>query len=141
MTADDYNRVYSLWRSCENMGLNDLDDSREGIEKFINRNPSGCFVAESGESVVGAILSGHDGRRGHIYHLAVDMNFRRLGIASGLVDHALSALRAEGINKISIVAFSRNETGNAFWEKQGFTARNDLIYRDKTLREMVRNDT
>ena len=141
MTADDYDGVYSLWSSCGNMGLNDLDDSREGIEKFINRNPSGCFVAESGGSVVGAILSGHDGRRGHIYHLAVDTDFRRLGIASALVDRALSALKAEGINKISIVAFSRNETGNAFWEKQGFSARNDLIYRDKILREMVRNDT
>ncbi len=78
MTIDDYEKVYSLWMSCKNMGFNNLDDSREGIAKYLKRNPSTCFVAEQGENIVGVILSGHDGRRGFIHHLAVAENCRRV---------------------------------------------------------------
>ena len=66
MTIDDYEKVYSLWMSCKNMGFNNLDDSREGIAKYLKRNPSTCFVAEQGENIVGVILSGHDGRIGGV---------------------------------------------------------------------------
>ena len=102
------------------MGFNNLDDSREEIAKYLRRNPTTCFVAEQGEKIVGVILSGHDGRRGLIHHLAV---------------------KAEGINKIALFVFNRNEAGNAFWEKQGYTRREDLAYRNKALVEMVRIDT
>ena len=141
MTIDDYDKVYALWMSCRNMGFNNLDDSREGIGKYLKRNPSTCFVAVKEQSVVGVILSGHDGRRGFIHHLAVSEEYRRQGIASGLVEYALSALKAEGINKVALLVFNYNETGNAFWEDQGFTARNDVTYRNRVLTEMVRIDT
>ena len=141
MTIDDYDKVYALWMSCKNMGFNNLDDSREGIEKYLRRNPSTCFVAAADDSVVGVILSGHDGRRGFIHHLAVSEECRRHGIASDLVKHSLEALKAEGINKVALLAFNYNEAGNAFWEKQGFTARNDVTYRNRELTEMVRIDT
>ena len=71
MTIDDYDLVYSLWMSCVGMGLNNLDDSREGIEKFISRNPETCLVAEADGKTVGVIMVGNDGRRGYIYHTAV----------------------------------------------------------------------
>ena len=141
MTIDDYEKVYALWMSCRNMGFNNLDDSREGIEKYLKRNPSTCFAALKEGSVVGVILAGHDGRRGFIHHLAVSEECRRRGIASDLVKHALSALKEEGINKVALLAFNYNEAGNAFWESQGFTARNDLTYRNRALAEMVRIDT
>ena len=141
MDISDYEKVYDLWMSCKNMGLNNLDDSREGIAKYLQRNPSSCFVAETEEKVVGVILSGHDGRRGFLHHLAVAEDYRRKGIASALLERALSALKSEGINKTALVVFERNDTGNAFWEKQGFTVRDDLLYRNKILTEMVRIDT
>ena len=141
MTIDDYDKVYKLWMSCRNMGFNNLDDSREGIEKYLKRNPSTCFVAVKGGDVIGVILSGHDGRRGFIHHMAVSEKCRRQGIASNLLDHALAALEAEGINKVALLVFSYNEAGNAFWERMGFTARDDLLYRNKLLTEMVRIDT
>lgn len=141
MTTEDYDKVYALWMSCRNMGFNNLDDSREGIGKYLKRNPSTCFVAVKEQSVVGVILSGHDGRRGFIHHLAVSEECRRQGIASSLVKHALSALQSEEINKVALLAFNYNEAGNAFWENQGFTARNDVTYRNKALVEMVRIDT
>jgi len=141
MTIEDYDQVYALWLSCRGMGLNDLDDSRAGIEKYLRRNPDTCFVAESGETVIGVIMTGHDGRRGYIHHTAVHPDHRGKNIGTRLVEAALAALRAEGINKVALVAFERNEGGNAFWEKQGFTARTDLVYRNRALAEMERIDT
>lgn len=130
MTLDDYDDVYSLWTSCRGVGLNSLDDSRDGIGKFLKRNPDTCFVAENEGSIIGVILAGNDGRRGYIYHTAVDPSFRRQGVASSLVKAALEALKSCGINKAALVAFEKNESGNAFWEKLGFSKREDLVYRN-----------
>ena len=141
MTLDDYDRVYALWMSCKNMGFNNLDDSREGIAKYLARNPSTSFVAEEDGRIAGVILAGHDGRRGFIHHAAVAEDCRRRGVGAALVDHALAALRAEGIHKVALLVFNRNEAGNAFWESRGFTARGDVTYRNLALTELVRIDT
>lgn len=141
MTREDYGAVYALWLSCKGMGLNDLDDSEEGISRFLARNPSTCFVAEADNMIVGAIMAGNDGRRGYIYHTAVSPGYRKKGIARELVNAALKALEALGINKAALVVFARNEDGNAFWERLGFTSRGDLTYRNKAMAEMVRVDT
>ena len=141
MTLSDYDRVHALWMSRQNMGLNDLDDSREGIGRYLRRNPTTCFVAEAGDALAGAILAGHDGRRGYIYHLAVAEEYRRKGVAAALVERCLGALKAEGIHKVALVAFKYNDAGNAFWEKQGFAVREDLNYRNRALTQMRRIDT
>lgn len=140
MTEEDYDAVYSLWLSCKGIGLNNLDDSREEIAAFLNRNPDTCFVAEEGE-IIGVILAGNDGRRGYIYHTAVSPGHRGKGIGRELVQAALTALKECGIHKVALVAFSGNKTGNAFWEKMGFTVREDLTYRNLALSEMIRIDT
>ena len=143
MNISDYNAVYQLWMSCVGMGLNNLDDSQEGIERFLQRNPDTCFVAEDEDNkkIIGVIMAGNDGRRGYIYHTAVDPRYRNQGIATLLVENVLSALKRQGINKVALVVFERNTGGNAFWERLGFTKRDDLIYRNKTITEMVRIDT
>ena len=141
MNTEDYDRVYALWMSCKNMGFNNLDDSRQGIEKYLKRNPSTCFVAEQDNAIVGVVLAGHDGRRGFIHHMAVAEDCRRQGIATDLLGQALTALKEEGINKAALLVFNRNEAGNVFWERQGFTARDDVTYRNKELTEMIRIDT
>ena len=141
MVIDDYVEVYALWTSCTGMGLNDLDDSREGINRFLKRNPDTCFVAKRDERIVGAILVGNDGRRGYIYHTAVASQYRKQGIARQLVETAMQELKRCGINKVALVVFNKNENGNAFWEKLGFIIREDLVYRNKALTEMVRIDT
>ena len=139
MTIDDYEAAYDLWIKCGN-GLNNKDDSREGIEKYLKRNPSTSYVAVLNGNVVGVVLCGHDGRRGIIQHACVSPDCRRMGIGKKLVDLALDALKEEGINKVLLVAFKKNEGGNAFWESQGFTLREDLNYRNKALAEMIRID-
>lgn len=139
MTIDDYEAAYALWIKCGN-GLNDRDDSREGIEKYLKRNPTTSYVAVLDDKVVGVILCGHDGRRGIIQHACVSPDCRRMGIGKKLVNLALDALEEEEINKVLLVAFKKNDTGNAFWESQGFTLREDLNYRNKALVQMVRID-
>ena len=141
MTIEDYDQVYDLWLSCKGMGLNNVDDTREGIEKYLKRNPETSFVAEEDGKIIGVIIAGNDGRRGYIYHTAVHPDHRHQGIGTKLVDAALEALNSVGINKVALVVFSRNEDGNAFWEKIGFSERHDLSYRNKALVDIVRMDT
>lgn len=141
MTAEDYGEVYSLWINTKGMGLNDLDDSYEGIGRFLERNPKTCFVAVENDKIVGAIIAGHDDRRGYIYHTAVDEHFRRRGIGAKLAENALSALKSEGIKKCALVVFDRNEGGNKFWETIDFSERTDLVYRNKEIEKLIRFDT
>jgi ribosomal protein S18 acetylase RimI-like enzyme len=141
MTISDYDKVYSLWLNTPNMGLNNLDDSKEGIEKYLARNPNTCFIAEKDSVIIGVILSGHDGRRGYIHHTAVAQREQGNGVGTALLNAAMSALEREGINKVALVVFGKNEKGNTFWEKRGFIKRPDLIYRNKAITDLTRIDT
>ena len=143
MTTSDYEAVYALWMACAGMGLNNLDDSPEGIARFLERNPETCFVAEDTENqqLVGVILAGHDGRRGYIYHTATHPEFRHQGIATALVEATTAALKRQNINKVALVVFSKNDDGNRFWEALGFTQRTDLNYRNLALTDITRIDT
>ena len=133
MTISDYEKVYELWTNTAGMGIRSLDDSKEGIEKFFKRNPTTNFVAMLDDKIIGVILSGHDGRRGYIYHAAVDIRYRGNGIGKLLVNRALEALEKEGINKVALVVFKNNDIGNAFWDSIGFEERVDLNYRNKSI--------
>ena len=141
MRPEDYDAVYALWMSSPNMGFNNLDDSREGIERLLRRNPTTCFVAVEGDALAGVVLSGQDGRRGYIYHMAVGAPWQRRGVGTALLNRTLEAMKAEGINKVALLVFKYNEAGNAFWEEQGFTVREDVAYRNRELTHLIRIDT
>lgn len=136
MSIEDYDEIYNLWINTPGMGLNSTDDSRKGIEKYIKRNPTSSFVAESDGKIIGVIMAGHDGRRGYIHHTAVLPDYRNQGVARKLVDSAMEALDKEGINKVALVAFKKNDLGNAFWENMGFVERDDLFYRNKDIHKL-----
>lgn len=141
MTIADYDGVYEMWMSCRNMGFNDVDDSREGIGRFLRRNPETVFIAVEDGEVEGVVLGGHDGRRGFIHHMAVREGYRRSGLGTKLLNACLEALKREQISKVALLVFKYNEAGNAFWEARGFTLREDVNYRNKALRELIRIDT
>jgi ribosomal protein S18 acetylase RimI-like enzyme len=124
------NESIKLWNSIESIGLNSLDDSYEGILKFLRRNPTTCYIFEENNTVLGTILSGHDGRRATIYHLLVKESARGKGIGTKLVDAVISSMQKIEIAKMNLVVFKGNDLGNKFWDKLGFKERNDLIYRD-----------
>lgn len=133
MTKEDYARVKDLWMSIRGFAIRSIDDSREGVERFIDRNPGLSVVAEEEGEIVGAILCGHDGRRGCLYHVCVREGWRRRGIGKSMVVHCMEALRRERINKVSLIAFTVNDVGNAFWNEIGWMRRMDLNYYDFTL--------
>ncbi|MBQ6090893.1 MAG: GNAT family N-acetyltransferase [Lachnospiraceae bacterium] len=135
VTISDYDAIFALWNATEQSrrALNPVDDSREGIERYLNRNPNTCFLAEQDGRVIGVILTGHDGRRAIIHHMCVHPDCRRQGIAGHLVSLAEEALQKEGIQKIFGLVFKDNEPANAFWESRGYSLRTNLNYRNKSL--------
>lgn len=135
MKTEDFDKVHELWMSISGFGIRSMDDSKEGIERFIKRNPTTSVVAEIEGRIVGAILCGHDGRRGCLYHVCVAKDHRRRGIGKAMVIHCMQELKKEGINKVSLIAFTKNDIGNAFWKCMGWTKREDLNYYDFTLNE------
>lgn len=82
MTIDDYEEVSLLWHKIKGFSIRSIDDSREGVARFLKRNPDSSVVAVEDSRVVGAILCGHDGRRGCMYHVCVDPEYRMRGIGS-----------------------------------------------------------
>lgn len=138
LSPEDYDAVYALWENTPGVGLNNIDDSYEGFRKYIMRNPFTSFVASEDGEVIGVILCGHDGRRGFIYHTTVAIQHRGKGSGRALVNAALDALINEGISKVALVVFNTNESGNTFWEKLGFSKREDLVYRNLSLNTHVR---
>ena len=135
MTIEDYDEVYHLWKKIRGFGIRSVDDSREGIARFLRRNPTTSVVAVEDGRIVGSILCGHDGRRGCFYHVCVEEAYRRHGIGKAMVVRAMEALKAEEINKVCLIPFTQNDIGNAFWNRIGWTRRLDLNYYDFTLNE------
>ena len=127
MTIGDYDEVYGLWRATEGIGLSEAD-SREGIARFLERNPGLSYVArdERGE-LVGAALCGHDGRRGYIHHLAVAESARRQGLGRNLVGRCMFCLMQIGIQKCHLFVFGENENAQKFWDSLGWMQRVELV--------------
>lgn len=133
MTIADYEGVYSLWMSIKGFAMRSVDDSKESVARFLLRNPHTSVVAIEDNRIVGAILCGHDGRRGCMYHVCVHEDCRIQGIGKAMVVHAMEALTKENISKVSLIAFAENDIGNAFWNKIGWIKREDLNYYDFVL--------
>lgn len=136
MTINDYEALFVMWKNTPNMGLRTLDDSREGILRFLKRNPGISFAAYEGNQLIGAILCGHDGRRGYIYHTAVLPEYRGQGIASGLVDAAVGALQREGITRVCLNVMETNEQGKQFWTKKGWDKKDFLGFYSKAITDL-----
>ena len=133
MTIEDYEGVYDLWMTIRGFAMRSIDDSREGVERFLERNPNTSVVAVEDNRIVGSILCGHDGRRGCLYHVCVHEDYRMRGIGKSMVVQCMKALEKEHISKISLIAFTKNDVGNAFWRRVGWTKREDLNYYDFVL--------
>ena len=134
MTIEDYEEVYALWKTISGFAIRSVDDSKEGIAKFLKRNPNTSVVAMADGKIVGTILVGHDGRCGYFYHVCKSSAFRGVKVGEMLVEAAQAALRKEGITRINLVAFQHNFVGNRFWQKLGWNQR-DVNYYDCILDE------
>ena len=126
MLPRDFDAVMSLWRNTPGMSLDAASDSRQAIVRYLRRNPGLSLVACDGGDVVGAVLAGHDGRRGQLHHLAVATSHRKLGIGQALVARCLRSLARQHIPKCNILIFRSNLGGRKFWQSIGWKQRDDL---------------
>lgn len=136
MTAADYDAVLALWRATEGIGLSAADE-RGPIEAYLARNPGMSRVAFRGSALVGAVLCGHDGRRGYVHHLAVAPSERGRGLGRRLMDEVLGELARAGIGKANIVVYGANTDGQAFWRATGWAPRDDLILMQRAISPVV----
>lgn len=129
----DYQNVMSLWKICKGIGFSNAD-SKDSVQAYLRRNPGMSFVAKYQNEIIGAVLCGHDGRRGYLHHLAVHPAYRNQGIGRSLVDRCVSALQQIGIQKCHLFIFNSNIEGIQFWEKIGWLHRNDIGIVSKAIR-------
>ncbi len=132
MTINDYDQVIGLWERTPGIGLSDAD-SKEHINQFLERNPGLSFVCETDQQIIGTVLCGHDGRRGYIYHLAVDHECRNRGVGKKLMIHSLDKLHQQGIAKCHLFLYSDNENAMRFYDNTGWKKRSDLLIYSKDL--------
>lgn len=132
MTHDDLPAAMTIWANAEGVGLSEGDEL-ESLRFFLDRNPGLSVAARAGEQMVGAVLCGHDGRRGFLYHLAVVPEYQRRGIGRRLVDTCLASLGAIGVAKCSIFLYADNESGKSFWKQNGWSSRHDLEVMQRRL--------
>jgi ribosomal protein S18 acetylase RimI-like enzyme len=118
-STDDYDAAFLLWHRVEGLEIAEGDD-KEGVAQFVKRNPGLSRVAIDGSKVVGVVMCGHDGRRGHIYHLAVDPAYRRYGLGKRLVQECLDGLRQAGVVRAIILVADNNLGGAEFWKRSGW---------------------
>lgn len=130
MTSADYDEVFSLWRATENMGLSEAD-TKENIQSYLERNPGLSLVARQNGTVVGAVLCGHDGRRGYLHHLAVTRQKRENGLGKALVGECLARLAMIGIQKCHAFVYFENHDGQEFWRRIGWSGRTELVLMSK----------
>ncbi|MBQ1822448.1 MAG: GNAT family N-acetyltransferase [Lachnospiraceae bacterium] len=135
MRPEDFEAVHELWMSIHGFAIRSVDDSYEGVLRFLKRNPGCSVVAEKAGEVVGSILCGHDGRTACFYHVCVREDCRKHGIGKEMVTFCMRALQREQVSKISLVAFMNNEVGNQFWNAEGWTRRQDLNQYEFILNE------
>ena len=135
MTIEDYNGVRALWLTIKGFAIRSIDDSREGVAAFLKRNPTTSVVAEEDGRIIGSILCGHDGRSGCLYHVCVASEYRKKGIGKAMVMKAVEALEAERINNVTLIAFTENDIGNAFWKHVGWRKREDCNYYNFIINE------
>ena len=138
MKLSDFPAVSRLWRRCEVIGLNE-SDTKPNIALFLKRNPRMSFVVRKNKTIIGALLCGHDGRRGYLHHLAVAKDHRGHGLAKRLVEACFAALGRAGITRCNIYLFNNNSQGEAFWTYNGWKKRPDLQVLQKTLREVTQS--
>jgi len=132
MKLSDFDEVLRLWQNSEGVGLNE-SDTRPAIALYLKRNRGMSFVARDGKTLVGAVLCGHDGRRGYLHHLAIASTHRRKGLGTKLVERCLAELKRIGILKCNIFVYAHNISGERFWRSNGWKKRDDLCMIQKSL--------
>lgn len=127
LTPERYEEVLAFLRGIPGVGSSREADSPAAVARYLARNPGLSFFAEEDGRIVGCAMSGHDGRRGYLQHVAVHPACRGRGIARALVQRCLAALAGEGIEKVHLDVYTTNTEAQAYWAKSGWKLRDDIV--------------
>ncbi len=133
MTIGDYEEAFEMWLQAGESGIRTKEDSHEGIERFLERNPDTSFIAEIDGRIVGVLMCGQDGRRGYIYHTAIRDPSRSRTIGKALLSAMSEAMNRLQIAKVGLLIDGENDSGSVFWEQQGWIKRDDLMYFNRII--------
>jgi len=126
---NDYDRVLNLWKTIDFGMQVGRSDTPEEIKKKIERDPDLFLVAEQDDQIIGTVIGGFDGRRGMVYHLAIDQNHRRRGIGSALLARVENRLQAKGCLKVYLLVLDDNISAKNFYEECGWQySKHDLVF-------------
>lgn len=117
---EDYARAIHLWENSGSGVHVSTSDSPKEIEKKIIRDPDLFLVCVSEDEIIGTVLGGFDGRRGIIYHLAVDSAYRGQGIAKALMTEVENRLKAKGCIRCYLLVTTENTAAMQFYEHSGW---------------------
>ena len=118
-SISDYEAALALWQRVGGLEIAEGDD-KESVAQFLARNPGLSRVATYGSAIVGVALCGHDGRRGYIYHLAVDPIYQGRRVGKRLMTQCLDGLRRAGLKRALILVANDNLRGRKFWHHYGW---------------------
>ena len=133
MQPSDYDDVAALWQRTDELRINLEFDNLERVTRYLQRNPGLSSIARIDGVLIGALMCGHDGRRGSLYHMAVDTAWRGQGVGRALVERCLTGLRAAGIDSAYLFVHTFNEPAQRFWTHLGFAANHEVLYYWRSL--------
>lgn len=126
MGIDDYEKVRALWQSSDSIQLSKVD-SRECVQRFLERNTGLSYVALNGDEIIGAVLCSHDGRLGYLSHLITAEAYRRQGVGRQLVGRCMYALTGLGIHKCILLIMRETDEALSFWRQIDPAGRVSLV--------------
>lgn len=133
MKVSDLEQVIKLWSSITELSFPVQFDTVERLTRFLSRNQGFSTIAKSDTAIVGAILCGHDGRRGFFYHSGVDYSFRKQGIAKEMIERCFEMLRKEDIDTCFLFTIDSNIPAQEFWKSMGFNYAPHILYHSRSI--------
>ena len=124
----DYSQVIELWKNA-GPGIHlRRSDTKDEIAKKIQRDPDLFLVAELESRIIGAVLGGFDGRRGMVYHLAVEANYREKGIGRALMSELEKRMKQRGCVRSYLLVTRDNLDAIHFYASQGWEQMDILTF-------------
>jgi len=139
-TLADYDAVFALWQNAgPGLGIG-RSDAREEIEKKLRHDPDLLLVAEEAGKIIGTVIGGYDGRRGLIYHLAVEHAYRNRGIGKMLMDEIERRLTSKGCLKAYLLVLKDAQDAVEFYQHRGWETM-DVTLMGKSFQLESRKET